>query len=181
MLASGTGSLFEAILAAGIPVAVLVSDRPCRALEIAGAAGVPAELVERTSWGKAFDRTAYSQLVVDALKRHEIDLAVSAGFMTVVPEVATAYAGRYMNSHPALLPAFKGAHAVRDALERGVKVTGCTIHLATEEMDEGPILAQVAVDVLPDDTEATLHERIKEIERRLLPDTIRKFMNGEIS
>ena len=80
-----------------------------------------------------------------------------------------------INTHPALLPAFKGWHAVRDALAAGVKVTGCTVHVMTEDMDEGPILAQEAVPVLPDDTEATLHERIKEVERRLLPATIRRF------
>ena len=77
-----------------------------------------------------------------------------------------------MNTHPALLPAFKGWHAVRDALAAGVKVTGCTVHLVTEEVDSGPILAQEAVPVLDDDTEETLHERIKEVERRLYPDVI---------
>jgi phosphoribosylglycinamide formyltransferase-1 len=98
-----------------------------------------------------------------------------------VPGVATAYAGRMINTHPALLPAFKGWHAVRDALERGVKVTGCTVHLVTEEVDEGPILAQEAVPVLPGDTEDTLHERIKEVERRLLPATIRRFVEESTS
>ena len=81
-----------------------------------------------------------------------------------------------INTHPALLPAFKGWHAVRDALEAGVKVTGCTVHVMTEEMDDGPILAQEAVPVLDDDTEETLHERIKEVERRILPATIRRLM-----
>jgi phosphoribosylglycinamide formyltransferase-1 len=81
-----------------------------------------------------------------------------------------------INTHPALLPAFKGWHAVRDALAAGVKVTGCTVHLVTEEMDEGPILAQEAVPVLPGDSEVSLHERIKEVERRLLPATIRTFV-----
>ena len=80
-----------------------------------------------------------------------------------------AYGGRVLNTHPSLLPAFPGAHAVRDALAFGVKVTGCTVHIATARMDDGPILAQEAVPVLPDDTEATLHERIKAVERRLYP------------
>ena len=82
-----------------------------------------------------------------------------------------AFPGRVLNTHPALLPAFPGWHAVRDALAYGVKVTGCTVHVATEEVDAGPILAQEAVPVRPDDTEASLHERIKAVERRLYPDT----------
>jgi phosphoribosylglycinamide formyltransferase-1 len=82
---------------------------------------------------------------------------------------------RILNTHPALLPAFKGWHAVRDALAAGVKITGCTVHVATLETDEGPILAQEAVEVLADDTEGTLHERIKTVERRLYPRTIREF------
>ena len=176
VLASGSGTILEAILAEGIEVAAVVVDRKCRALEVARDAGVEAVLVERTDFSKTFDRDAYCDLVVAACRELELDVLVSAGFGTVVPGVATAYAGRMINTHPALLPAFKGWHAVRDALERGVKVTGCTVHVVTEEVDEGPILAQEAVPVLPDDTEATLHERIKEVERRLLPATIRRFV-----
>jgi phosphoribosylglycinamide formyltransferase 1 len=99
-----------------------------------------------------------------------------AGFGTVVPGLTDAYPGRVLNSHPALLPAFKGWHAVRDALAAGVKVTGTTIHVATAEVDDGPILAQEAVPVLPDDTEESLHERIKQVEWRLYPATIRRFV-----
>src|SRR6476469_3416118 len=101
-----------------------------------------------------------------------------AGFGTIVPAVAGAYPGRVLNTHPALLPAFKGWHPVKEALEYGVKVTGCTVHLATEEVDAGPILAQEAVPVLPDDTEESLHERIKDVERRLYPQTIREFISS---
>ncbi|MCU1483932.1 MAG: phosphoribosylglycinamide formyltransferase, formyltetrahydrofolate-dependent [Actinomycetia bacterium] len=176
VLASGSGTILEAILAEGIEVAAVVVDRKCRAIEVARDAGVEAVLVERTDFSKTFDRDAYCDLVVAACRELDLDVLVSAGFGTVVPGVATAYAGRMINTHPALLPAFKGWHAVRDALERGVKVTGCTVHVVTEEVDEGPILAQEAVPVLPDDTEATLHERIKEVERRLLPATIRRFV-----
>jgi phosphoribosylglycinamide formyltransferase-1 len=176
VLASGSGTILEAILAEGIEVAAVVVDRKCRALEVARDAGVEAVLVERTDFSKTFDRDAYCDLVVAACRELDLDVLVSAGFGTVVPGVATAYAGRMINTHPALLPAFKGWHAVRDALERGVKVTGCTVHVVTEEVDEGPILAQEAVPVLPDDTEASLHERIKEVERRLLPATIRRFV-----
>jgi phosphoribosylglycinamide formyltransferase-1 len=99
-----------------------------------------------------------------------------AGFGTVVPDLPAAFPGRVLNTHPALLPAFKGWHAVRDALALGVKVTGTTVHIATEAVDDGPILAQEAVPVLPGDTEDTLHERIKQVERRLYPATIRQFI-----
>jgi phosphoribosylglycinamide formyltransferase-1 len=176
VLASGSGTILEAILDAGIDVAAVVADRKCRALDIATEAGVEAVLVERTDFSKTFDRDAYCDQLVTTLRELDLDVLVSAGFGTVVPGVAAAYSGRMINTHPALLPAFKGWHAVRDALEAGVKVTGCTVHVVTEEMDEGPILAQEAVPVLDGDTEESLHERIKEVERRLLPDTIRRFI-----
>jgi phosphoribosylglycinamide formyltransferase 1 len=180
VLASGTGTLLDAILVDGISVDLVIADRPCRALEIAEAAGVPAVLVERTDFSKSFDREAYTDDVVATLRDHDIDLVVSAGFGTVIPKAATAFPGRLLNTHPSLLPSFKGWHAVRDALAAGVKVTGCTVHVATEEMDEGPILAQEAVIVEPDDTEATLHERIKQVERRLYPVTIRRVIEGTL-
>ena len=117
--------------------------------------------------------------MVDALEAHEVDLVVMAGFMTVLDKpMFDAYAGRVLNTHPALLPAFTGWHAVRDALAFGVKVTGCTVHIATLEVDDGPILAQEAVPVLADDTEATLHERIKDVERRLYPATIKELLGA---
>ena len=176
VLASGSGTLLEAILADGIPVVAVLADRPCRALEVADAAGVANELVTRTSFGKDFDRDAYTEQMVDALKRFEIDVVVMAGFGTILSKpVHEAYPGHILNTHPALLPAFKGWHAVRDALAAGVKVTGCTVHVAELEVDEGPILAQEAVPVLPGDTEESLHERIKAVERRLYPQAIREF------
>ena len=180
VLASGSGTILEAILEAGVPVDLVVADRPCRALELARDAGVDTVLQERTDFTKAFDRVGYSKQLVELLQERGIELVVSAGFGTVVPEVATAFPERMLNTHPALLPSFKGWHAVRDALARGVKVTGCTVHTLTEEVDEGTILAQEAVEVLPDDTEATLHERIKQVERRLFPDTIKRVIAGEL-
>ena len=180
VLASGSGTILAAIIDAGVPVDLVVADRSCRALEIATEAGVPAILHERTDFSKTFDRAGYAKELVELLGEHEIDLVVSAGFGTIVPEVASAYPERMLNTHPALLPSFKGWHAVRDALARGVKVTGCTVHTLTEEVDEGTILAQEAVPVLPGDTEATLHERIKQVERRLFPDTIMKVIRGEL-
>ena len=176
VLASGSGTNLEAILEAEIPVAVVVVDRPCRAIEVAERAGVAAELVERTSFGKDFDRLAYTHQVLDVLQAHDVELVVMAGFMTVFEKpIFDAYEGRIINTHPALLPAFPGAHAVEDALAAGVKLTGCTVHIATLEVDAGPILAQEAVPVLPGDTVETLHERIKEVERRLYPATIKEM------
>jgi phosphoribosylglycinamide formyltransferase-1 len=177
VLASGSGTLLEAILADGIPVSLVVVDRPSRAIDIAAAHGVPAVHVERTSYGSDFDRVGYTKQVVEVLQERAIDLVVMAGFGTVFAEpIHDAFPHRILNTHPALLPAFKGWHAVRAALESGVKVTGCTIHVAMLEVDAGPILAQEAVPVLPDDDEASLHERIKDVERRLYPQTIRAVL-----
>jgi phosphoribosylglycinamide formyltransferase 1 len=180
VLASGTGTILAAILEAGLGVDAVVVDRPCAAVGLADAAGVPVEIVERESFGPNFDRTAYTHRVIDALKRHQVDVVAMAGFGTILAgDMFAVYPGRILNTHPALLPAFKGWHAVRDALEAGVKITGCTVHVATETVDEGPILAQEAVLVAPGDTETTLHERIKSVERRLYPETIRVFLQTQ--
>ncbi|NNC79642.1 MAG: phosphoribosylglycinamide formyltransferase [Acidimicrobiales bacterium] len=173
VLVSGTGSLLEAMQSADLPIVCVLADRPCRGLELAAEAGIPAVLVERDDWGSGIDRVAYAHNVVEALAAHDVDLIAMAGFGTVLGSpVFDAYAGRIINTHPSLLPSFPGWHAVRAALDFGVKVTGCTIHVATEEVDSGPILAQEAVTVADDDTEATLHERIKVIERRLYIETL---------
>jgi phosphoribosylglycinamide formyltransferase 1 len=180
VLASGTGTILQALLDSGLPVAVVVVDRSCGATARAEAAGVPVELVERTSFGPEFDRVAYTHRVVDALKRHEVDLVAMAGFGTILAEpIHDAFGGRVVNTHPALLPAFRGWHAVEDALAAGVKVTGWTAHYATLEVDEGPILAQEAVPVLAGDTVESLHERIKEVERRRYPQVLRDLLDEE--
>jgi phosphoribosylglycinamide formyltransferase-1 len=177
VLASGAGTILAAIIEAGLPVAVVIVDRSCPAEKLAADAGVAVETVERDSFGADFDRAAYTGRVVDALRRHGVGTVAMAGFGTVLSaSLFEAFPGRVLNTHPALLPAFKGWHAVREALAVGVKVTGCTVHLATEAVDEGPILAQQAVAVEPGDTEASLHERIKAVERTLYPDTIRRFL-----
>jgi len=177
VLASGSGTLLEAILDDGIPVSLVVVDRPSKAQGVAEAHDVESVLVERTSFGKDFDRDAYTAQVVEVLRAHGVDLIVMAGYGTIFGEaIHAAFPDRILNTHPALLPSFKGWHAVRDALDYGVKVTGCTVHVATLEVDAGPILAQEAVPVLPDDDEASLHERIKAVERRLYPDTIRAVL-----
>ncbi len=177
VLASGSGTILEAILGEGIPVAVVVTDRVCRALEVAAEHGVPAILIDRRDFSADFDRLAYTHEVVDALAAHRVELVVMAGYGTVLDApVHDAHPGRILNTHPALLPAFPGWHSVADALAAGVKVTGTTVHLATLEMDSGPILAQEAVPVLEGDTVEDLHERIKAVERRLYPATIRRFI-----
>jgi phosphoribosylaminoimidazolecarboxamide formyltransferase/IMP cyclohydrolase len=180
-LVSGSGTILEAIVSSGLPVALVVADRPCRALAIAEAAGLPTSLVDRADFGgfgPGFDRLAYTRGVVEVLAEHRIDVVVMAGFGTVLDQpIHTAFPGRILNTHPALLPAFPGWHAVRDALAEGVAETGTTVHIATLAMDAGPVLAQEAVPVYPDDTEATLHERIKAVERVLYPATIRSFID----
>jgi phosphoribosylglycinamide formyltransferase-1 len=176
VLVSGSGTILQAMLDAGLPVSVVMADRECAALDRAQAAGIEARLVARKSFGPAFDRDAYTTEVVEALRIAEVPLVAIAGFGTVMPTAPAAFPDRILNTHPSLLPAFKGWHPVREALEMGVKVTGCTVHIVTEETDAGPILAQEPVRVLPDDTEETLHERIKEVERWLYPQTIKEFL-----
>ena len=136
---------------------VVIVDRPCRAIEVAEGAGVPAELVERETYGADFDRAAYTHRVVDALKHHESTWSPWPGSApSWPPAIFDAYPGRILNTHPALLPAFKGWHAVRDALAAGRQ--GDRLHACTwppPRSTTGPILAQEAVAVLPGDTEAT--------------------------
>ncbi|MET0159056.1 MAG: phosphoribosylglycinamide formyltransferase, partial [Acidimicrobiales bacterium] len=173
VLASGSGTILEAMLDRALPVVVVVVDRPCGAVDVADRAGVDARVVEREDFGPDFDRVAYSKQIVDVLHEAEVDLVAMAGFGTILDEpVFDAFRGRILNTHPALLPSFPGWHGVADALAYGVKVTGCTVHLARLEVDEGPILAQESVPVLPDDTVETLHERIKEVERRIYPEVL---------
>ena len=177
MLASNSGTILDAILAQRLPVALVVVDRVCGAEDIAASHGVRCRRVERRSFGAGFDRDAYTAELTQVLLDDGIELIAMAGFGTILGQpIYDHYADRVLNTHPALLPAFKGWHAVADALAAGAEVTGCTVHVATLEVDDGPILAQEAVTVLPDDDEASLHERIKAVERRLYPDTIRKIL-----
>jgi phosphoribosylglycinamide formyltransferase 1 len=177
VLASGSGTILRSMLDHDLPITVVLADRPCGALGIATEAGVATELVERTTFGADFDRVAYTHQVLDALNRHDVDLIAMAGFGTILSKpIHDAFPDRIVNTHPALLPAFKGWHAVDDALAAGVKVTGCTVHLARLEVDEGPSLAQEAVPVLPDDTVESLHERIKTVERELYPRVLHELI-----
>lgn len=175
VLASGTGSLLASLLdaAAGdYPARVVAvgTDRACAALDIAAAADVPTYTLRL---GDHLDRDAWDVALTEATAAHEPDLVVSAGFMKILgAHFLERFPGRVVNTHPALLPAFPGAHAVPDSLAYGVRVTGCTVHLVDAGMDTGPILAQEAVAVRDDDDEASLHERIKTVERRLLVDVL---------
>ncbi|WP_246078784.1 phosphoribosylglycinamide formyltransferase [Modestobacter excelsi] len=177
VLLSGTGSLCAALLAAaadpGYPAEVVAvgSDR-------AGAAGL-AHARERgvdtfvQALGEHPDRAAWDRALAEELTARRPDWVVSAGFMKLLgPAVLDAFPGRVLNTHPALLPAFPGAHAVRDALAAGVPTTGATVHLVDAGVDTGPVLAQRTVPVLPGDDEARLHERIKTVERELLVQTL---------
>ena len=180
VLASGSGTILQTLIDADLPIAVVIADRSCVALERAERAGIPAELVERTTFGADFDRAAYTQEVVDVLQKYDVDLVAMAGFGTIFDQpIHDAFPNAVVNTHPSLLPDFKGWHAVEEALAAGVEVTGCTVHLATLEVDEGPILAQEQVPVRPDDTVETLHERIKDVERRLYPEVLRSLLDGE--
>ncbi|HEU5151674.1 MAG TPA: phosphoribosylglycinamide formyltransferase [Iamia sp.] len=181
VLVSGSGTILDTFLADAIPVAVVVADRPCVALGKAERAGVRAELVARERFGPSFDRDAYSARLAAVLAGHGVDLVVMAGFGTILSRpMHDAFPARILNTHPALLPKHKGWHAVRDALAAGDTVTGCTIHVAGLEVDTGEVLAQVEVPVLPGDDEATLHERIKAVERPLYSQTLRGVLDGTI-
>ncbi len=175
VLASGTGSLLAALLEAAVgdyPARVVAvgADRDCRALALAAEAALPTYTVRL---GDYPDRGAWDVALTEATAAYRPDLVVSAGFMKLLgPQFLSQFPGRVVNTHPALLPAFPGAHAVPAALEYGVKVTGCTVHLVDAGTDTGPILAQQPVPILDDDDEATLHERIKVVERRLLVDVL---------
>jgi phosphoribosylglycinamide formyltransferase-1 len=177
VLVSGSGTILDAMLDAGVSVDLVVLDRPCRAGEIATSRGVVAALHERPSFGADFDRENYTVGLTKLLAEAGIELVVMAGFGTILSAaIYERYGGHVLNTHPALLPSFPGWHGVRDALEYGVKITGCTVHVATLEVDAGPILAQEAVVVLETDTEESLHERIKVVERRLYIETIKAIL-----
>ncbi|QZN84984.1 phosphoribosylglycinamide formyltransferase [Cellulomonas sp. C5510] len=173
VLVSGAGTNLAALLAAhdapGYPARVVgvVSDRGAAGgLELARDAGVPTAVVAP---GEFEDRAAWDRALADAIGVFRPDLVVSAGFMRILgAPVLQRWENRVVNTHPALLPSFPGAHAVRDALAFGAKVTGCTLHVVDAGVDTGPVVAQVAVPVLDGDDEPTLHERIKVAERELL-------------
>lgn len=181
VLVSGSGTLLRALLdeatVPGYPARVVAvgADRGgITGLERAEAAGLPTFV---TRLAEHADRPAWDTALAEAVAAHRPDLVVSAGFMKILgPRFLARFAPGVVNTHPALLPAFPGAHAVRDALAYGVRVTGSTVHLVDEGTDTGPILDQVPVAVAEDDDEPSLHERIKSVERRLLVDTVARLV-----
>lgn len=183
MLASGAGTTLQALLDAcadasyGAQVVGVGTDRPCiAALDRAKAAGVPAFTLRVADFT---DRAAWDAAFTEAVADFDPDLIVSAGFMKLAGEAFLGrFAGRYVNTHPALLPAFPGMHGARDALAHGVKVTGCTLFVVDQGVDTGPIIAQCAVPVLDHDDEDALHERIKVVERALLVDVVGRMCRG---
>lgn len=183
VLVSGSGTLLQALLdvAAGarapFRVAGVVSDRDgVAALDRARAAGVPTAVVSLRDFP---DRAAFDAAVTKAVDVFSPGLVVLAGFMKILgPAFVTPYGARTINTHPALLPSFPGAHGVRDALAHGVKVTGATVILVDDGVDSGPIVGQRAVEVLDTDDEATLHERIKVVERDLLVDVVTRMVTA---
>lgn len=184
VLVSGSGTnmaaLADACDAGAVPgrVVAVAADRVCDALEIAAARRISRLVVEFPRYP---DRETWSTKLRDEVAAHEPDLVVSAGFMRILsPVFVDAFPGRLINLHPALLPAFPGPHAVRDALEFGVKVSGTTVHFVDYEVDHGPILLQEAVPVETGDTEESLHERIKGVEHRLLPEACRIILEDRV-
>ncbi|HEU4672746.1 MAG TPA: bifunctional phosphoribosylaminoimidazolecarboxamide formyltransferase/IMP cyclohydrolase [Candidatus Limnocylindrales bacterium] len=175
---SGGGSILRALVAAArrgavrADVGLVFADRPCPGLEWAAGQGIATRLV---AGGRDDD-------LATALAESEASLVVLAGYMRFVgPRTLAAFPGRILNTHPSLLPAFPGAHAVRDALAHGAAVTGATVHLVDATLDGGPILVQEPVAIAPDDDEAALHERIKAVERRLVPRAVGLVLAGAVS
>lgn len=187
VLASGSGSNFQALVDAlnvegsEARVAVLVCNvAEARVVERAKSAGVPVELLDHKPFGK--DRAAYDAAIVAVLRKHQVDLVCLAGFMRLVGHTfLSAFPHRVLNIHPALLPAFPGMHAQRQAVAYGVKVSGCTVHFVDEGTDTGPIIGQTPVTVRDDDDEASLSARILVEEHKLYPEVVRWIARGRVS
>lgn len=187
MLVSGSGTNLAALLAAidadpsfGGEVVVVGSDRAdAGGLAHARDRGIPT-VVE--ALGDHPDRASWEAALVAGLRRHGPEAVVLAGFMRIVsPSFLAHWPDRVLNTHPSLLPAFPGAHAVRDAVAHGVRLTGSTVHLVDEQVDHGPIVAQRAVEVRDGETEAVLHDRIKRVEHELYPACVRALCRGELA
>jgi phosphoribosylglycinamide formyltransferase-1 len=184
ILLSGRGSNFEAIaknVAAGTidaEIAIVISNRPqARGLEIARERGLPAVCIP----SKGLDRNIYDGMLVEELKKHAVDLVCLAGYMRLLSAgFVREFPGRVLNIHPSLLPSFPGLDAQHQALEHGVKISGCSVHFVDEYLDAGPIIMQAAVPVLDDDTEETLSARILKEEHRIYGEAIRRVLNGTL-
>lgn len=185
VLLSGSGTNLQAVIDAiaddALPVDIVqvVSSRPdAQGIERARHAGIPAMALDREAYANP---EAADARIVEALRSAGAHYVVMAGYMRkVTPVMLDAFPDRVLNLHPALLPSFKGAHAIRDAFDAGVKVTGVTVHFANEDYDKGPIVAQRAVEVLEGDTLEDLEQRIHEVEHRLYPEVLRQIAQGRV-
>jgi phosphoribosylglycinamide formyltransferase 1 len=177
MMASGSGSNFEAVAHAiesgnlNAKIAVLIHNKPeIKAIERAQARGIPTVFLDHRAHPT---REELDRAIVTTFQAHQVECVIMAGWMRVITQVLIdAFPHRVINIHPSLLPSFPGIHAIEQALAAGVKITGCTVHLVSLEVDSGPILVQAAVPILPDDTAATLHARIQIQEHQILPQAI---------
>ncbi|MBR8829716.1 MAG: Phosphoribosylglycinamide formyltransferase [Chroococcopsis gigantea SAG 12.99] len=184
VMASGSGTNMETLASAiesgslNAVIRVVIYNNPdAKVAQRAEKWGIPAVLLDHR---QIKGREALDRAIVEILRKEGVDWVIMAGWMRIVtPVLLQAYADRVINIHPSLLPSFKGIRAVEQALEAGVKITGCTVHIARQEVDSGPILMQAAVPILDDDTPETLHERIQVQEHRIFPLAIalaaRKF------
>lgn len=185
VLVSGSGSNLQAIIDAAekpgyaAEIVVVISDRPdVKALDRASTAGIATEVV---AWRDFTSRDDFTAAVCDTAERRGAAALILAGFMRVLAPVAIErFPNRIVNIHPSLLPSFPGAHAVQDALDHGVTVSGVTVHFIDEGVDHGPIIYQEAIPVLADDDEATLHARIQEVEHRVYPDVVDALGRGAL-
>jgi formyltetrahydrofolate-dependent phosphoribosylglycinamide formyltransferase len=180
-MASGTGTLFEALLDSGVgaDVVALVTDQPnARAVNIAQSREIEVHKVPLSDFDS---RESWESELLEQVENLEPDLIVAAGFMRILsPAFVDHFPDRIVNSHPSLLPQYPGAHAVRDAIEANAAVTGCTIHFIDHGVDTGEIIAQAQVKVQPGESEAELHERIKTVERTLLPQSVDQLLIGRL-
>ncbi|MEW6570503.1 MAG: phosphoribosylglycinamide formyltransferase [Nitrospirota bacterium] len=185
VLASGRGSNFQAIIEAinagrlQAEIAILITDNPSAfAIERAKRHGIEYLIVSPKAY---FSKDDFYQKIADEFKKRDVVLVILAGFMRIVGKpLIGAFRNRIMNIHPALLPAFPGLHGQRQALEYGVKISGCTVHFVDEGMDTGPIIIQAAIPVFHDDTEETLSDRILKLEHKIYPEAIRLFSEGRL-
>jgi len=185
VLISGSGTNLQSIIdacAAGLvsgAVEIVISNREdAYGLARARMAGIPAVYIDPGAYATSAD---YNHAVREALELEEVECVVMAGYMKLLgAEVLDAFPMRVVNIHPALLPSFPGAHGIRDAFEYGVKVTGITVHFASEVFDEGPIIMQEAVAIEPDDTIETLESRIHDVEHRLYPEALAALAEGRV-
>jgi phosphoribosylglycinamide formyltransferase-1 len=186
VLVSGSGTNLQALLdgaadgSLGAEVAGVVSNRPgAYALERARAAGVATQVVDHTAFP---DRESYDAVLAEAVAAFRPDLVVLAGYMRIMtPEFVARFHGRMINVHPSLLPAFPGLHTHRKAIEAGCRIHGTTVHFVTEDLDAGPIIAQAATGIAPEDTPETLARRVQSLEHRILPQAVRWFAEDRLT